>query len=75
MKTFEVLPGPTQSFDYWQEKCRLRGGKLASINNALEQAAAQMVIKASGRTVLIGIKRIAPHKHFINGAGRKLPYR
>ena len=70
-----MLRGSTQSYAQWHAKCKRQGGSLASINNALEQAAAAVVIKAGRRTVLTGMKRIKPHKHFINGAGIKLPYR
>ena len=70
-----MLRGSTLSSAQWQAKCAAKGGRLASINNAQEQAAAAVVIRAGGRTALTGMKRIRPGKHFINGAGIKLPYR
>ena len=71
VKTFEVVKGSHNTDTYWQSKCKSKGGRLASINNAVEQAAAQTALNGAGH-VPPGMKRAAPHKHFINGDDDKL---
>ena len=74
-KTFEVLEGAGHSYSYWQDRCKLKGGRLASINDEEEQAAAQAALKATGRgSALTGMKRIRPHERFVNGDGEDLLY-
>ena len=75
-KSFQVVDGSsTRSLAQWQEVCQSRGGRLASINSAEEQQLAADAVKMSKkRAVLTGMKRISPHKYFINGDGEKLPY-
>ena len=73
-KSYEVLTGSNQSTAKWEAQCNARGGTLASINSASEQAAAKIAMK--GRNVITGMRRVKPNnKVFINGAGRKLTYR
>lgn len=75
-KRFEVLRHSSDLSDaQWQEKCREKGGRLASINNRLEQMDAQDVVSKKRVDALTGMKRIAPHKYFVNGDGKQLTYR
>ena len=64
-----------QSMALWQAVCQKHGGRLASINSAAEQKLAVAALKSTRkRAILTGMKRIMPHKYFINTDGMRLKY-
>ena len=71
VKYYKVLTGKTLSTTQWAKKCRDRGGRLASITNAAEQAMATAAVRTSPRPYIItAMKRITPHsKTFVDGFG------
>lgn len=75
-KRFEVIEGGTFSPGQWNEKCRLQGGRLASIDSAIEQDAVKIALRGTHKgAVLTAMKRTKPGSPiFVTGDGYKLMY-
>ena len=65
------------SYAQWDTKCQDKGGNLASVNNAKQQAKALKALRGTKRhSVLTGMKRKDAHsKTFVDAIGQKVRFR
>ena len=75
---YQIQEGATQTYEQWEAKCKAIGGRLASINDAMEQKMAEDALKrakVNGEGALTATKRIAPNADiFVNGDGTPVCY-